>query len=248
MWIIGHFLALLTGLSLGLIGGGGSILAVPILVYILKLDAKIAIAMSLAVVGIVSAIGAIPHWQQGNVNLKTAIVFAPPAMLGAYYGARLAALPFVTDTLQLVCFALIMLIASYFMIRKPKAIAYQTHHQKHLWLLIALEGLAVGVITGFVGVGGGFAIIPALVLLGGIPMKEAIGTSLLIIAFKSATGFLGYLNQVNLNWNLLLSFTVAAALGVIGGARFTQKISGEQLQKAFGYFLIAIAIFILIKR
>lgn len=255
-WIIGHLLALGIGLSLGLIGGGGSILAVPILVYVMGLEAKVAIAMSLAIVGVVSLIGVIPHWQQGNVNLKTALSFTPPAMLGAFLGARLAALSFVTDTLQLVCFAVTMLIASYFMIRKPKVplsdrvkLSIPKQYQpKYPWLAITLEGLGVGMITGFVGVGGGFAIIPALVLLGGIPMKEAIGTSLLIIAFKSATGFLGYLNQVNIDGNLILSFTTAAALGVIGGAYLTQKIPGAKLQNAFGYFLIAIPIFILIKR
>ncbi|GAB4526341.1 MAG: sulfite exporter TauE/SafE family protein [Pleurocapsa sp.] len=256
-WTIGHFLALCIGLSLGLIGGGGSILAVPILVYVLGLEAKAAIAMSLAVVGIVSLIGVVPHWRQGNVNLKTAIGFTPPAMIGAFLGARLAALPFVTDTLQLVSFAIIMLIASYFMIRKPKAPLKDAvvlsspelkHQPKYPWLAITLEGLGVGIITGFVGVGGGFAIIPALVLLGGIPIKEAIGTSLLIITFKSATGFFGYLSQVNIDWNLMLTFTLAATLGVLGGASLTKKIQAAKLQQGFGYFLIAIAIFILIKR
>ena len=253
IWIIGHILALCIGLSLGLIGGGGSILAVPILVYVLGLEAKAAIAMSLVIVGVVSLIGVIPHWQQGNVNLKTALSFTPPAMLGAFIGARLAAFPIVTDTLQLVCFAVIMLIASYLMIRKPKnhfseLSSPKKHHAKYPWLAITLEGLGVGIITGFVGVGGGFAIIPALVLLGGIPMKGAIGPSLLIITFKSVTGFLGYLSQVNIDGNLMLSLTTAAALGVIGGARLSQKIPGTKLQTAFGYFLIALAIFILIKR
>jgi hypothetical protein len=159
----------------------------------------------------------------------------------------------VTDTLQLVSFAIIMLIASYLMIRKPKKplgelSSPQKHHPQYPWLAITLEGLGVGIITGFVGVGGGFAIIPALVLLGEIPMKQAIGTSLLIITFNSVTGFLGYLNQVNIDWNLMFSFTTAAALGVIVGAGLSQKISGTKLQTAFGYFLIAIAIFILIKR
>ncbi len=257
-WIIGHLLALLIGLSLGLIGGGGSILAVPILVYVLGINAKTAIAMSLAIVGIVSLIGVIPHWKQGNVNLKTAISFTPPAMLGAFLGARLAALPLITDTIQLVCFASIMLVASFFMIRKPKEkhsdhieLSVPQKHQSQFkapWLAIILEGLGVGVLTGFVGVGGGFAIIPALVLLGKIPIKEAIGTSLLIITFKSATGFIGYLNQVNINWNLMLTFTTVAVLGVIWGAYFSGKIQGAKLQRAFGYFLIAVAIFILIKR
>lgn len=255
-WITGHLLALLIGLSLGLIGGGGSILAVPILVYVLGLDAKTAIAMSLAIVGIVSLIGVVPHWKLGNVNLKTAFSFTPPAMLGAFLGARLATLPFITDTFQLVCFALMMLVASYFMIRKPQETTSdrvelstsQKHPPKYPWLAITLEGLGVGILTGFVGVGGGFAIIPALVLLGGIPMKEAIDTSLLIITFKSATGFIGYLDRVIIDWNLMLTFTTVAILGVIWGAYFSGKIYGAKLQQAFGYFLIAVAIFILIKR
>jgi uncharacterized membrane protein YfcA len=255
-WITGHLLALLIGLSLGLIGGGGSILAVPILVYVLGLNAKTAIAMSLAIVGMVSLIGVIPHWRRGNVNLKTALSFAPPAMVGALLGSRLAALPFVTDTLQLICFAVMMLIASYFMIRQPKTNLInqaklarpQKHQSSYPWLAITLEGLGVGILTGFVGVGGGFMIIPALVLLGGIPMKEAIGTSLLIISFNSATGFLGYLNQVNINWNLTLTFTAVAILGVIWGTYFSSKIQGAKLQEAFGYFLISIDVFILIKR
>jgi uncharacterized protein len=255
-WITGHLLALLIGLSLGLIGGGGSILAVPILVYVLGLNAKTAIAMSLAIVGMVSLIGVIPHWRRGHVNFQTALSFAPPAMVGALLGSRLATLPLVSDTLQLICFAVMMLIASYFMIRKPqtslsnqaKLARPQTHQHPYPWLAITLEGLGVGILTGFVGVGGGFMIIPALVLLGGIPMKEAIGTSLLIIASNSATGFLGYLNQVNINWNLTLTFTAVAILGVIWGTYFSSKIQGAKLQKAFGYFLIAIAVFILIKR
>lgn len=254
-WITGHLLALLIGLSLGLIGGGGSILAVPILVYVLGLDAKEAIAMSLAIVGIVSLVGVIPHWKLGNVNPKTALSFTPPAMLGAFLGARLAALSWITDTIQLVCFAIMMLVASYFMIRQPSErvsdrvqLFVPEHQRQYPWLAIILEGLGVGIVTGFVGVGGGFAIIPALVLLGKIPMKEAIGTSLLIITFKSATGFIGYLSQVAIDWNLMLTFTTVSILGVIWGAYFSEKIQGAKLQQAFGYFLIAVAIFILVKR
>lgn len=254
-WISAHLLALLIGLSLGVIGGGGSILAVPILVYVLGLDAKTAIAMSLAIVGIVSLIGVIPHGKQGNVNLQTAVSFTPPAMLGAFLGARLAALPFITDTIQLVSFAVMMLVASYFMIRKPQEIPSdhvrlfpQKHQSRYPWLAIILEGLGVGILTGFVGVGGGFAIIPALVLLGKIPMKQAIGTSLLIISFKSATGFIGYLNQVNINWNLMFTFTTVAIIGVIWGTSLSRKIQGAKLQQLFGYFLIVVAIFILVKR
>jgi hypothetical protein len=257
--IIGYILAGCIGLSLGLIGGGGSILAVPILIYVMGVAPKAAIAMSLMIVGIVSLIGAIPHWLQGNVNFKTAAIFAPAAMIGAYLGARLAAFPFITETFQLICFGLVMVIASVLMIRKggkssknqetvsAKKSDLSSHHQSH-WLAIPLEGLGVGILTGFVGVGGGFAIIPALVLLGGIPMKEAIGTSLLIIAFKSATGFLGYLSQVELDWNLVISFTIAASLGTLTGAYLTRFIDAKNLQKGFGYFVLAVAIFVLIRR
>ena len=257
--IIGYVLAGLIGLSLGLIGGGGSILAVPILIYVMGVAPKAAIATSLIIVGIVSLIGVLPHWLQGNVNLKTAVIFAPAAMIGAYLGARLAAFPFITETFQLICFGLVMVIASVLMIRKggqssqkPEAFAAQksnlsSRHQSH-WLAIPLEGLGVGILTGFVGVGGGFAIIPALVLLGSIPMKEAIGTSLLIIAFKSVTGFLGYLSQVELDWNLVIFFTLAASLGTFVGAYSTRFIDAKNLQKGFGYFVLAVAMFVLIKR
>ncbi len=257
--IIGHILALCIGLSLGLIGGGGSILAVPILVYVMGVSSKAAIAMSLAIVGTVSIIGVIPHWRQGNVNLKTAIIFTPAAMVGAYLGARITALPFITDTFQLVCFGIIMAISSILMIRQGgkkkdgkssglEQVKTPVHKNIPQWLAIPAEGLGVGILTGFVGVGGGFLIIPALVLLGGIPMKEAIGTSLLIIAAKSATGFLGYVNQVTVDGNLIISFTVAASAGTLLGAYLTKYIDAKQLQKGFGYFVLAVAMFVLIKR
>lgn len=261
-WIIGHILAVGIGLSLGLIGGGGSILAVPILVYVMGLEAKLAIAMSLAVVGTVSLIGVIPHWRQGNVNFKTAAIFTPAAMLGAFLGARLAALSFITGTIQLICFGIVMVLASILMIRgsnpsppkrevgvKHQALApRRSYSRRHQGFVIPLEGLWVGVLTGFVGVGGGFLIIPALVLLGNLPMKEAIGTSLLIIAFNSAAGFLGYLNQVSLNWTLILTLTLAASLGTVAGALLTKRIEAKHLQKGFGYFVLMVATFILIKR
>ncbi|EKU99035.1 putative permease [Leptolyngbya sp. PCC 7375] len=259
IWLIGHLLAVCIGLSLGLIGGGGSILAVPILVYVMGLGSKGAIAMSLVIVGTVSLMGAIPHWRQGNVNLKIAVIFTPAAMLGAYIGARMASLPFVTGSFQLICFGVVMVIASTLMIRQSHSKSALAHagmaidnaiekDHGHHWLLIPVEGIGVGVLTGFVGVGGGFMIIPALVLLGSMPMKEAIGTSLLIIAANSATGFLGYLNQVSVDWALVSSFTLAAGIGTVAGSYLTQFINARQLQKGFGYFVLAVAIFVLIKR
>ena len=256
--VVGHILAICIGLSLGLIGGGGSILAVPVLVYVMGIGPKSAIAMSLFIVGTVSLIGIIPHWLQGNVDLKTAAMFTPAAMLGAYLGARLTALPFITETFQLICFGLVMVVASALMIRKStqepmlhyagassESMTQVSHSQN--WLAIPAEGLGVGVLTGFVGVGGGFLIIPALVLLGNIPMKTAIGTSLLIIAAKSATGFLGYLNQVEVDWGLMISFTFVASMGTWIGSYLTRVIDAKHLQKGFGYFVLAVALFILIR-
>lgn len=255
-FIISYVPAVCIGISLGLIGGGGSILAVPVLVYLMEVPAKSAIAMSLVIVGVVSLIGVIPHWQQGNINFKTAALFTPTAMLGAYIGARIASLPVITPTVQLVSFAVMMLIAAFLMIRQgtsqsedePELKSDSKHHDNYQLLAISTEGLGVGLLTGFVGIGGGFMIIPALVLLGKTPMKEAIGTSLIIIAFKSVTGFLGYLGQVSVDWKLMMSVTVAASLGTIAGAYLTNFIDGKQLEKVFGGFVAAVAIFILIRR
>ncbi|MFO8038141.1 MAG: sulfite exporter TauE/SafE family protein [Sodalinema sp.] len=256
IWILGHILALGIGISLGLLGGGGSILAVPILMYVMGLPPKEAIAASLFIVGTVSLLGLIPHAKAGNVSLKLALTFAPAAMVGAYAGARLAELPAITETIQVVAFGIVMLLASILMIRKGQRKAQPVEPTLSppkspslgKMLIIPLEGLLVGIITGFVGVGGGFAIIPALVLLGGTPMKEAIGTSLLIIAFKSATAFLGYMDQVSLDWGLMISFTLAASVGTYAGAILSHRLDASHLQKAFGYFVLAVSIFVLIQR
>ena len=172
-------------------------------------------------------------------------------MLGAFLGAKLAF--FVSGTFQLILFAVMMMIAAGFMIRKSRKSTKPDHDLqyypapvcKYCWLWMLTEGLGVGVLTGLVGVGGGFAIVPALVLLGNTPMKEAVGTSLLIIACNSVAGFLGYLGQVPLDWGLMGSFIVAASVGILGGAYLAQYVKAQQLQKIFGYFLIAVAAFIL---
>ncbi|MBF2067017.1 MAG: sulfite exporter TauE/SafE family protein [Calothrix sp. C42_A2020_038] len=255
--VTGHLLAICIGISLGLIGGGGSILAAPVLIYVMSVPAKSAFAMTLVIVGVASVIGTIPHWQQGNVNFKIVALFAPASMTGAYLGARLASLPFVTPTIQLVTFGVMMLIASITMIRKGASksevplesiVDYGKHSILPKWLAIALEGLVVGIITGFIGIGGGFLVIPALVLLGKTPMKEAVGTSLIILALKSVTGFAGYFGRVPIDWNLLISFTIAASMGILVGSHLTKFTSPKQLEKGFGYFVLAVAIFVLIKR
>ena len=256
-WIVGHLLAGGIGLSLGLIGGGGFGLAVPILVYVMGVPAKPAIAMTLVIVGFVSLLGVIPHWKRGNVNFQTALIFGAATMLGAYTGARIANLPFITGTFQLLLLAMMMLLAAAFMIRRsskvvpqpsggePNLALYPQPICKYCWLWLLTEGLGVGVLTGLVGVGGGFAIVPALVLLGKRPMKEAVGTSLLIIACNSVAGFLGYLGRVPLDWALMGSFIIAASLGIFAGAYLSQFVAAQKLQKSFGYFLVAIAAFIL---
>jgi uncharacterized protein len=250
--IIGHFLAVAIGISLGLMGGGGSILAVPVLVYVMGVAPKAAIAMSLVIVGTVSLIGAIPHWQLGNVRFQTALLFGSTAMLGAYLGARLAALPLITDTVQMGLFAVTMVLAAVLMMRKSvhfqqAALAEQeqdpqpTSEHRYAGLWMAIEGIGVGLLTGLVGVGGGFAIVPALVLLGNVPIKQAVGTSLVIIALKSVTGFLGYLGQVELDWQLMASFTIAASLGTLLGIYLVPFVKSQHLQLGFSCFLLLMA-------
>lgn len=258
--VIGYLLAGCIGLSLGLIGGGGSVLALPILVYVMQVPPKSAIAMTLVIVGAVSFVGVIPHWRKGNVNFPKALIFGSATMVGAFGGAKIANLPWVSATFQLILFAALMLLAAVLMIRKSR---HQTPDKtevelelevypkpvcKYCWLWLLTEGLGIGVLTGLVGVGGGFAIVPALVLLGKVPMKEAIGTSLLIIGFNSIAGFAGYFGQVPLDYHLMVSFTFMAGLGIVLGAYLSSYIDAKQLQKGFAYFLMAIAAFILFQQ
>lgn len=246
---LGLLLAATVGIALGLLGGGGSILTVPIFVYVLGFDAKASIAMSLAVVGLTSLLGAVSHWRAGNVNLRIALIFGGVAMVGTYLGARLAV--FFSGGAQLALFAVVMLLAAFFMFRdkRPdpaKAPANSQSGLAHLPLgLIVAEGLAVGALTGLVGVGGGFLIVPALVLLGGLGMKEAVGTSLLVIAMKSATGFLGYVGQVEIQWGFMALFTLVAAAGILAGTALVRLVSQAALKRSFAVFLLMMGAFIL---
>jgi hypothetical protein len=259
IWIIGHLLSVCIGISLGLLGGGGSVLALPILVYVMGVPPKSAIVMTLIIVGSVSLLGVIPHWRRGNINFKKAFIFGSATMLGAFIGAKIATLPWVTDTLQMTLFAMMMLLMALFMLRRnsqPQILTKKCESElefypeticKYCWLWLTTEGLGVGMLTGLVGVGGGFAIVPALVLLGNTPMKEAIGTSLLIIALNAVTGVLGYWGHVNFDLVLTGSFTIAASAGTLVGAYLSQFVSAPQLQKSFGYFLLAVATFVLLQ-
>lgn len=254
-WIVGLLLAGGIGLSLGLMGGGGSVLALPVLVYVMGVAPKSAIAMTLMIVGTVSLLGLIPHWRAGNINLKTALVFGPATMVGTFSGSKIATIPWVTGTFQMILFAVVMLMAAAFMIyRSTQSIVpdeplalYPKPFCKYCWLWLLSEGVLVGILTGLVGVGGGFAIVPALVLLADVPMKQAIGTSLLIIIANSITGFLGYLGHVDLDWHLMISFIFAASVGTLPGAYLARFVSAQRLQKIFGYFLLAVASFVLVQ-
>ncbi len=240
MTILGLALAAVVGLSLGLLGGGGSILTVPILVYVLGFEAKQAIAMSLAVVGTVSLFGAGGHWRAGNVDLRVAAAFGAVAMVGAFLGSRLAS--HVSGAFQLTLFAVVMLLAAGSMFRRrpapETADARPAGRAGVSPPVLVAAGVAVGVLTGLVGVGGGFLIVPALVLLAHVPMKQAVGTSLLVIAMNSAAGFAGYLGRVDMAWGFMALFTGVAIAGTLAGARLVRRVPQHALQRAFAAFLV----------
>ena len=240
MSLLAFALAALVGISLGLLGGGGSILTVPILVYVVHVPPREAIAMSLAVVGTVSLVGAAGHWRQHNVIPRVALLFGAIAMAGSYLGSRLAAL--LDPALQLFLFALVMLAAAVMMLR-PRP-ATPRSRLPHVGAVVPVA-LGVGILTGLIGVGGGFLIVPALVLLTGIEMKKAVGTSLLVIAMNCAAGLVGYLGHVRLDVGILASFIGAALAGTVIGTRLVRFISQDALKRFFGVFLIVMAAFIL---
>lgn len=248
--ILGLSLAALIGLSLGLLGGGGSILTVPIFVYVLGFPPKESIAMGLAVVGATSLFGAASHWRAGNVNLRAALTFGGLAMAGTYAGARLAA--WVPGAVQLVVFAAVMLVAAYFMFRNARGQRAAPGQAEappapRAFALTVAVSLGVGMLTGLVGVGGGFLIVPALVLFSGLPMKQAVGSSLLVIAINSFVGFAGYLGQVAVPWVLLGEFTVLAVAGILVGTALVRFVSQAALKRAFSIFLVVMGAFILFK-
>lgn len=239
---IGFVLAAVIGLSLGLLGGGGSILTVPAFVYVMGIEAKSAIAMSLVVVGATALVGAGTHWRSGNVRLRTAVLFGLIAMLGSYAGARASA--FIPATVQLATLGLVMLAAALSMLRPMRA-RPATDSSAPLSPRLVAVALAVGTLTGIVGIGGGFLIVPALVLLGGIPMKEAVGTSLLVIAMNSASGFAGYSGTVAIQWSIVAAFTAVAIAGILAGSYFVRFIPAQALKRSFAIFLFMIGAFVL---
>lgn len=242
MGILGGLLGLLVGLSLGLLGGGGSILAVPIFVYVLGMEAKVAIAGSLAVVGLTALVGAARHRGDGQVEVRTAVTFGVVAMVGAYGGARLAA--FVSGTFQLLLFAVVMLVAALLMFRRrPEPVGRGEERGAALAVpLVSLSALGVGALTGLVGVGGGFLIVPALVLLLRLPMKKAVGTSLLVIAMNAGAGFTGYATRLDLPWLLLGLFTACSVAGIFLGVHLVRYVPQARLRQGFAVFLVGVAV------
>ncbi len=245
MWLIGIF-ALLIGGLLGLFGGGGSILAVPVLVHVADLPGKEAIAMSLLVVGATAAVGTLRHARAGNVDWKAGLVFAPFAMIGSFAGGLLAA--YIPGSVLLGLFAIMMVVTSIAMLRGKKAPegADEECTGKRAGLaLIAAEGLGIGAFTGLVGAGGGFLVVPTLMLLGGLSMHRAVGTSLLVIAAKSATGFLGYVSHIEIDYTLAGTLVGFAVVGMLLGAALSERVSADKLRQGFAYFVLVMGVFML---
>ncbi|SHF94301.1 hypothetical protein SAMN05444483_103323 [Salegentibacter echinorum] len=255
--ILGYIGALMIGVVLGLIGGGGSILTVPVLVYLMALNPVTATAYSLFVVGVSSLVGAIKNMQKKLVDFRTAIVFAIPAFI-AVYATRKYLVPAIPESLFtingleitknigiMLFFALIMILASVSMIRKNGAGSSENNEVHYNYPLIILEGIVVGVLTGIVGAGGGFLIIPALVLLAKLPMKKAVATSLLIIAIKSLIGFIGDIQNQDIDWTFLSIFTALSIVGMFIGIYLNRFINGEKLKKGFGWFVLLMGVYII---
>lgn len=259
--IIGFLGALLIGVVLGLIGGGGSILTVPIFVYVLSIDPVLATAYSLFVVGSAALVGTFRNAQKKMVDYRTGIVFAIPAFIAVYLTRRFV-VPAIPDELFtfnnfevtkdigiMVFFAIIMLLAAFFMIkgRKNQEEEETETEISYNYPMIIVEGVFVGFLTGIVGAGGGFLIIPALVLLAKLPMKKAVATSLMIIAIKSLIGFIGDVQNITLDWTFLLSFTALSVVGIFLGIYLSNFIDGKKLKKGFGWFVLLMGVYIVLK-
>jgi uncharacterized membrane protein YfcA len=257
MELLGYFLALFVGISLGLIGGGGSILAMPILVYIFHFNPQLATSYSLFIVGISALIGSIKHYKLNNLNLNTAIVFGIPSIVSILLTRKfiLPQIPNVIfsfnkvvitkNILLMIVFAALMIAASISMIRNKKNETKLNIPSKNK---LAFVGFMVGIVTGFLGAGGGFLIIPALIFFAALPMKQAIGTSLFIIAVNAMIGFIGDLiNNVHLNFQFLILFSVIAIIGIFIGTYLSKKVDGNKLKPAFGWFVLVAGIYIIAK-
>ena len=257
MEIAGYIASLFIGVLLGLIGGGGSILTVPLLVYLFAISPTIAISYSLFIVGSTSLVGAYTNYRKGLVNFKTVLLFGSSSITTVFIARRFI-IPFLPDVFfnigsfeathslfVMVVFAMLMLAASVSMIKSRKISAEKPSKQKP-WVLI-IYGVLIGLVTGFLGAGGGFLLIPALVIIIGLPMKEAIGTSLLIIALNSLIGFLGDIGRHIIDWKFITIISVIAIAGIFIGSYFNQRVNSNKLKKGFGWFVFAMGIYIIVK-
>lgn len=235
-------LAVLVGLSLGLLGGGGSILTVPLLVYVAGTDAKQAIATSLLVVGAASAVSLIAHARAGRVRWRTGALFGVAGMAGAYVGGVVAR--FIPDRVLMVGFAVVMVAAGVAMLRGRKSATVSGNRRVPVMRSLA-QGMVVGLMSGLVGAGGGFLIVPALAMLGGLPVPAAVGTSLLIIAMQSFAGLGSHLASVQIDWQLGGLVTIAAIIGAVTGSGLTARVDPNALRKAYGWLVFLTASVIL---
>lgn len=244
MFVIGMLLSVLIGVSLGLLGGGGSILTVPTIHYVFGVEAHAAIAASLAVVGITSLAALVPHARAGRVQWRTGLTFGVASMAGAYSAGRIA--KYLPAAALLVAFGAMMLVTAIAMLRKrPTGNGAAASGKRAALPLIVIEGLVVGAVTGLVGAGGGFLVVPALVLLGGLGMAEAVGTSLLVIAMKSFAAFAGSAGDVTIDGQLIATVAAAAIIGSVIGGALAGRIAGDRLQRLFGWFIVVMAVFVL---
>lgn len=257
MEVAGYLASLFIGISLGLIGGGGSILTVPVLVYLFAISPTIAISYSLFIVGLASLVGAFNYYRKGLVNFKTVLLFGSSSITTVFI-TRKFVIPFLPDVFfklgsveitqslfVMVVFAILMLAASISMIRSRKVVV-QNETKEKPWMLV-MYGVLIGLVTGFLGAGGGFLLIPALVIFMKLPMKEAIGTSLLIIALNSLIGFLGDIGRHAIDWKFITIISAIAIAGIFIGGYFNQKVNSTSLKKGFGWFVLVMGIYIIVK-
>ncbi len=249
MTTFGVGLALTVGLVLGLLGGGGSILAVPIFLYVFGIPPKPAIAMSLVVVGMSALVGFITHWRQGTVDVRIAATFGALAMTGAFAGARVAR--FVPASVQLSLFAAFALTAAVMMLRdslKRRPLTTAPAAPVRFTTGLGVLATCVGILTALIGAGGGFLIVPALVLMANVPVKEAVGSSLLIIAMNATSGVAGYLGQVPFDWRLVGWFTSVASIGAIAGTRLVMRLPAARIKQAFAIMILVLGSYLVIRR
>lgn len=260
MDVAGYIAAIFIGISLGLIGGGGSILTVPVLVYLFGIDAILATAYSLFIVGMTSVVGSLSYFRKGLVHVKTAILFGIPSIIAVFITRtyivpaipqdlfRIGALHITKHIALMLLFAVLMVMASYSMMKKDSnPVEEKATNGSSNYLSLFSQGIFIGMITGLIGAGGGFLIIPVLVNLLKLPMKTAVGTSLLIISINSLTGFLFSLEHISVDWSFLLRIMSIAVVGILIGSFLSTKVTGSKLKPAFGWFVLIMGIYIILK-